>query len=224
MSNSIGMSKKKILFMIGLLGMNGATKSLIALLNAIADDYDISLFLFNHDTPFLAAIPRNVSILPESPYYKIWCTPLRQAIKQTLRKFRFDLLIFRLRVAWQRYRKKPFALWDKMPEITGEWDDVCVYCDGNVAEFAIRKVPKGKKALWIHCDYTQFKQSKQIFEAFKKADVAVSVSLDSIEKFKIACGESISTPFAVVHNIIDIDDVRRRAKAYSVPPPMGGGG
>ena len=42
----MGMSKKKILFMIGLLGMNGATKSLIALLHAIADDYDISLFLF----------------------------------------------------------------------------------------------------------------------------------------------------------------------------------
>ena len=217
--------QKHILFLAEELAMNGACTSLLALLEALkGQGYDVKLFVFWHAGCLQGKVPKYVKVLPESLPYRMVRMPMKQALMFALRHLRIDLFLMRLAISFARYFKLPFPCWFMLPKIKGDYDLVCAYADGFLAQMAIRKVPTGKKALWIHCDYTQYKQSKQTFEAFKKADVAVSVSLDSIEKFKFACGETISTPFAVVHNIIDIDDIKRRAIAYSVPPPVGGGG
>ena len=217
--------RKRVLFIMGLMEMNGACTSLLSLLEALeGQGYEVHLFEFWHGGCLQGRVPKYVKVLPESLPYRIKCMPMKQALLFALRRGRIDLFLMRLAVSFTRYFKLPFLCWFMLPKIKGDYDLVCAYADGFLAQMAVRKVPRGKKALWIHCDYTQYKQSRQTFDAFKKADVAVSVSLDSIEKFKIACGEAISTPFAVVHNIIDIDEVKRRAMAYSVPPPLGGGG
>ena len=216
---------KRVLFLAEELAMNGACTSLLALLEALeGQGYDVNLFVSWHGGCLQGKAPKYVKILPEVLSYRIVRMPLKQALLCALRNWRIDLALMRLTVSFARCFNLQFPCWFMLPRIKGDYDLVCAYADGFVAQMAVRKVPKGKKALWIHCDYTQYKQSRQTFDAFKKADVAVSVSLDSVEKFKIACGESISTPFAVVHNIIDIDEVKRRAMAYSVPPPIGGGG
>lgn len=211
-------SGEKILFLAEEIAMNGAMKSLIALLEALeGHGYDVSLFISSHHGELHRQIPKYVKVLPENMAYCIVRLPLRVALRKALVAFRIDLVVMRLMVAVARKFKLPFPCWFMLPRIKGNYDLVCAYADGFVAQMAVRKVNTGKKALWIHCDYTQYKQSRQTFDAFKKADVAVSVSKDSIEKFKVACGEPISTPFAVVHNIIDIEDVKRRTMANSMP-------
>ena len=220
----VKMGKTRILFLMEEMAMNGAAKSLLSLLQALeGSSYDISLFVSHHQGCLQHLVPRYVHVLPECPAYKTVRMPLREAMRYALSKWRFDLMLMRGLVAFARFFKLPFPCWFMLPRVRGEWDAVCAYADGFVAQMAVRKVNARRKALWIHCDYTQYRQSRQTFDAFKKADVAVSVSLDSIDKFKIACGEPIATRFAVVHNIIDEDDIRRRAAAYSVPPVGGGG-
>jgi len=210
--------RAKILFLAEEMAVNGAMKSLIALLEVLqGQGYDVSLFVSSHHGELHSQIPKYVKVLPENMAYCIVRLPLRVALRKALVAFRIDLVVMRLMVAVARKFKLPFPCWFMLPRIKGYYDLVCAYADGFVAQMAVRKVLTSKRALWIHCDYTQYKQSRQTFDAFKKADVAVSVSLDSIEKFNIACGEPISTPFAVVHNIIDVDEIRRKALAYSVP-------
>lgn len=216
---------RKILFLAEEMAMNGACKSLLALLEALeSQGYDISLFVSLHDGCLHGDIPKYVKVLPESLPYSIVRMPLKRALLCALQHWRVDLAMMRLVVSFARCFELPFPCWFMLPQIKGDYDLVCAYADGFVAQMAIRKVPSGKKALWIHCDYTQYKQSKQTFEAFKKADFAVSVSQDSIEKFKEAAGCDTGVPFKVVHNIIDVDDVKCRANAYPVPPVGGGGG
>ena len=213
----------KILFLAEEMAMNGAMKSLIALLEALEGrGYDVSLFVSYHGGVLQDKIPAYVKVLPECMAYCIVRLPLRAALRKALSAFRFDLFFMRLAVAVARKFKWPFPCWFMLPRVNGEWDAVCAYADGFAAQMAVRKTTAKRKVLWIHCDYTQYRQSKATFEAFKKADVAVSVSQDSIEKFKEACPMPIDTPFAVVHNIVDVEEIRRKAQAYSVP--IGGGG
>jgi len=217
--------KKKILFIMEEMAVNGAVKSLLALLEALDghDSYDISLFVSSHDGVLQHRIPRYVKVLPELIEYAIFRLPLKKAVARAAKSWRFDLVCARLFVGFCRKFRLPFPCWFMLPQICGEWDAVCAYADGFVAQMAIRKVAAKRKALWIHCDYTQYRQSQATFEAFKKADVAVSVSQDSIKKFKEACGEDIDTPFAIVHNIIDVTEIQRKAAAYAVPAPSWGG-
>lgn len=216
---------RKILFLAEEMAMNGACKSLLALLEALeGQGYDINLFVSFHGGCLHSDIPKYVNVLPELLPYRIVRMPLKRALLCALQRGRVDLAIMRLAVSFARYFKLPFPCWFMLPQIKGDYDLICAYADGFVAQMAVRKVPTGKKALWIHCDYTKYKQSRETFDAFREADFAVSVSQDSIEKFKEAAGCDIGVPFKVVHNIIDIDEVKRRAMAYSVPPPSGGGG
>ncbi len=62
--------------------MNGASMSLLSLLNAIHSDYEVSLFLFTYNGGFIDKVPNDVTILPEQEDYKYYATPLRDAIKK----------------------------------------------------------------------------------------------------------------------------------------------
>ena len=59
------MKKKKILFIMESLGIGGAEKSLLTILDMIdKEKYDINLYLFNHTGQFMKFIPDDVNLLP----------------------------------------------------------------------------------------------------------------------------------------------------------------
>ncbi len=210
---------KKILFVFERLQVNGASKSLVALLNAICEDYDVSLFLFSHDGEMIRELPPNVKVLPEIAEYKVLSQQMKIAVAESLKRGKIGLAWFRFRVFLQRAMRKSFSQWKKLPEIQGNWDVVCSYADGFISAVVTKKVAQGKKILWVHENYEDNSKPQETLEAFYTADAVVGVSKDAIRHVENIIGESIRGKTHVVHNIVDAEEVRAAAKWETVRLP-----
>lgn len=201
---------KKILFLAEELDTNGAMFSLLALLKALPKDkYDISLFLLKHGGNMMAQLPEGVTLLPESFPYAIHRMPLKQAIKASVRAFRFDLTIYRLLVSIQRYFGLNYYLWPFLPKVKGTFDVACCYADGFVAPMTIRKVNANKKCSWIHAPYTHWRQIPCVYDALRKVNKCVAVSIDTGRDLeKVLPGHA---PLHIVHNITDAETCQKCA-------------
>ena len=203
--------KHNILFVAEELSLNGAMKSLIALLKALPQErYNISLFLFRHIQGSLTnQVPEHVEVLPENPTYRMLRLPLKEAIKESIGLRRFDLTIMRSLVAWQRYRNKPFALWSLLPNIPGDYDVVCSYADGFVAPLILNKVTSRATACWVHYMYSMMPQPQYVYNALTKCNACVPVSNEAGRVLIDVLGCKVNS--YVVHNITDADECRRLA-------------
>ena len=121
--------KKDILFVIPSLGVGGAEKALVNLLNIMDySKYNVDLFVFNHNGVFMKFIPKQVNILSLPQDYIDFSMPLSKSIKSFLKKKKLKLLKDRVlftntnylkrnkkhidQYNW-RYMKKSFGLLDK---------------------------------------------------------------------------------------------------------------
>lgn len=196
------MKKIRLLFIAEELEINGAAVSLIALLNALpAERYDISLFLFNPVGEMIKDIPGHVNILPVSLPYAAHRIPLKSAVKKMFQKGRLDLVIYRLLVSIQRYFNLKYILWFFLPKIPGNYDVACCYNDGFVAPTMVRKVNASKKVAWIHFTYSDWPQKSYIYDALKKCDICVPVSIATGNDLDRVIGKKLRKQ--VIHNIID---------------------
>lgn len=216
------MQRVKVLFVAEELGTNGATASLLALLGALPKDrYDVSLFLFLHGGNLQGRLPRSVNLLPEDPAYATYRRQMRRGVLEALRHLRVDLAMFRLGVWLERGLGLRPRLWRLLPSLRGDWDVVCGYTDGFVAQMVVHKVKGGCKCCWIHCPYDHWDQGSQVYAALRRADVCVPVSVDTGNVLVRIVGQ---VRRHVVHNIVDKADCRARAleDAGIVPPRENG--
>lgn len=206
------MSRKiRVLFVAEELCTNGAMISLLALLRALSDEkYAISLFLFKQGGKLMEQVPGHVAVLPEMLPYAIHRMPLKQALSTAVRRGRFDLMLYRLMVAFQRAAGWNYRLWPFLPEMKGSFDVVCCYTDGFVAPMILRKVGGGKKACWIHYVYSKCPQMNYIYDALRKADICVPVSVEAGKDLDRVLGGSVKQH--VVHNITDAAECIARAR------------
>ena len=215
------MSRKKILFVMESLQINGASLSLLALLKAIEFDYDISLFLFSHSSSLLWRIPSSVKLLPEKNQYKVLATQMKVAVRNELKHLRLGNALLRLRVWLDRGLKRPFSHWNCLPPINGDWDLCCGYSDGFVAQVVIRKVNARKKVLWVHEDYEKAPRGEETLGALRNADAVVGVSEDSVRHIHNVLRSENETKLYVVHNIVDPKEVFRLSQEVIGPFPKG---
>lgn len=195
--------KIKVLFVAEELCTNGAMMSLLALLRALpATKYDISLFLFKHGGKMTERIPKHVTVLPEMLPYAIHRMPLKAAMTTALMRGRFDLLLYRVLVAFQRALRLNYGLWSFLPEVEGTFDVACCYTDGFVAPMILRKVDARKKACWIHYMYSKCPQMNYVYEALRNADIRVPVSIEAGKDLDSVLGGRRAKQ-QVVHNITD---------------------
>lgn len=209
--------KKNILFIAEELDTNGAMMSLIALLKALSSyDYNLSLFLFKHGGRLMNEIPDNVALLPERNYYKVYRLSLKDAMSFALKKFRLDLMLFRLLVSIQRKFNLYFRLWSFLPKVPSIYDVACSYADGFVTPMMLRKVDAKRKCAWVHIPYSKYPQLDYVYDALRKVDICVPVSNDVTQDlFNIL---KCNVPTHVVHNLTDFEECQARA---SQPCPDG---
>lgn len=211
--------KKRILFVFERLQTNGASMSLLNLLETLsADEYDISLFLFSHEGELTGRIPRTVKLLPELPIYRAHATQMKVAVREALRSGRIGVAWYRLCVWLERGLKRPFSLWGALPEIPGDWDLACSYADGFVAQTVVRKVRAKRKALWVHEDYERAPRGPETLSALRAAGVVVGVSKDAVRHVRNLLGDQ-GMSYHVVHNVVDVQKVRLLAKAGKAERP-----
>lgn len=206
------MNPKRILFVAEELTVNGATMSLLALLNSLPRDrYKVSLFVLSHGGSMMDRIPKHVTILPERLCYSIHRLPLKVALRKAFESGRFDLALYRLLVSFQRAFKYNYCLWPFLSEIKEDYDAVCSYEDGFTVPMIVKKVKNGKKCSWIHIPYSHWPQLPYVLEAFDHVDACVPVS-EYVGKDLVSTIGHKSAPHYVVHNIIDAENCRQRAK------------
>ena len=203
-------AKKNILFIAEELDTNGAMMSLVALLNALQySNYNLSLFLFNHGGRLMHEIPDNVSILPECVNYKVCRLSLKDAVLFALKKFRLDLVLFRLLVSIQRFLKLDFHLWTFLPKVIGKFDVACSYADGFVTPMVLNKVDAKRRCAWVHIPYSRSPQLEYVYDALKMVDICVPVSQDvRLDLFNIL-QRNVQTH--IVHNLTDQNDCLAKA-------------
>ncbi|MEH7419546.1 glycosyltransferase, partial [Neobacillus drentensis] len=79
------MEKKKLLFIIPSLSAGGGEKSLVNLLYHLDyRQYDVDLFLLNHDGLFMDFIPKEVRVLPLPETYKLFTLSFFKSIMELL--------------------------------------------------------------------------------------------------------------------------------------------
>lgn len=200
-----------LLFVAEELAINGASMSLIALLNALPQDkYSVSLFVMNHAGCIMDRIPNHVNVLPERLCYSVHRLPLRIALRKAMNKGRLDLILYRILVSCQRAFKLNYYLWPFLSEIKEEYDVVCSYEDGFTVPMIVKKVRYGKKCSWVHIPYSHWPQLPFVLDAFNHVDACVPVS-EYVGKDLVDTIGHITSPLYVVHNIVDAEFCRVRA-------------
>lgn len=212
-------SKQRILFIFESLQQNGASKSLIALLKSIKDEYDISLFLFKRDASAEAQLPDNIRILEGDEYYRALLCQMRPFVLKALLKGKWRLAWFRFRVFIERALGMPFKQWDKMKAIECDCDFAIGYSDGFVSEVIANKVRCGKRILWLHINPMLDPLPAGSLKAMLKVDGVVGVSKDCIANLERLLGADKLPRRFIVHNIINETELKRQAMVEKVELP-----
>lgn len=203
--------KKNILFIIPSLGAGGGEKSLINLLSQFDyNQYNVDLFLLNHNGLFMNLIPKEVNILMLKEDIRIF----NKGIVSSISKF---LLKGNLRLAYSRLmfciinRRNPVGKgeqysWKYLRQAIGILDN-----NYNVAIGYLEKtsnyiccdcVQADKKIGWIHNDYRKLELDKEFDKKyFRKLDFLITVS----EKCEIVLKEEFPTEkekIKLIYNIV----------------------
>lgn len=201
----------KLLFVFEALQTNGATKSLIALLNAVCKDYDISLFLFKRDKVAERELSKDITLLDEDAFYASLVEQMKTCVGTALRSGNFKLAWFRFRVFLERMFRRPFAQWNKLNTIKGVYDIAIGYSDGFVSEVVCNKVEAARKILWLHINPMLDSLPDKSLKAMQIVDGVVGVSKDCVENLERLVGEDKLPRLFVVHNIVDEKELKRLA-------------
>ena len=209
------------------LGMGGAEKSLISMLNTIdpafLNENGISIDILIADTTgvLYRQIPSYIRIIHCPWLFKILASPKENALKNSRSKvgtlvlkafWKFSsLMIHEPLYEIEKYWKANKTF---IPRLKGEYDVCLAYMNGLTTYYAIDKVTANKKYVWVHTDYNKLMCSDGFNKAyFEKADGIITISQKCAEnivehfpqlKGKIQVIENISSGELVFFCLVKI--------------------
>ena len=201
--------KRRLLFVIDSLGVGGAEKSLVTLLNLLDYDiYDVDLQLFSYGRIFDQFLPKDVNLLPPLDYTQFLEAPLwRQMLtpKKMVARIKYSLAI---RKKGLLHADKAVEYWKSVgKEISKSsiiYDCAIAYAQGIPTFYVVDKVKATKKFAWVNVDYRLVGATK-VFQHryYESIDFIVPVSDSSYKTFS----QEVYPEFKEKMNIIwDIND------------------
>ncbi len=182
--------KKRILFVINSLNCGGAEKSLVSLLNVIAEsDYDLELQTFAQGGMFQSLLPEKVKLLDQLPYFAYCRGDGRKSISFITARIKAALLL-RLRPRFHGKKLHDAQLFwraahNAFDETETEYDAAIAWGQGNPTHYVAEKVKAKKKIAFINVNYEAAGHNKRFdLPFYERYDsiVAVSEALNSIVK------------------------------------------
>ena len=214
--------KIKMLFTVSHMGLGGAEKALVSLLNAIDyDRFEVDLQLIHARGFNLKYLPSQVNVLAPLTEGKPYALPFAGCVKGSLKKGRIDVVLRRIYYALIAAIKDParsattkYYIWRFMrkyiPESPKEYDVAVGYLDGTPHYYTIDKARAAKKICWVHNDYSKMPTCKQDFRYLRRADVVATVSpkcVEEIQRFFPQLGG-----IQLVYNLNAASMIRRQAQ------------
>lgn len=211
--------KKKLLFVSDSLGIGGAEKSLVTLLNCIDySRYDIDLQLFSRGGEFEKFLPKYINILPNNEYLS-YCS--KGIISTTSPKYFISRLCYSLKLRFNKAASHPdkaMMFWKSVkksfPMNDKQYDVAIAYSQGVPTFYVIDKVSSKRKIAWVNAsllingktlDYNNKYYSKYNYI------VAVSPTAKDVlyERFK-----DLSRKLIIISDIIDPNTINQMASEY----------
>lgn len=219
---------KKALFVINTLGMGGAEQALINLFKQLEGIYDCSLYVMLGQGELIHRVPSFVHLLnPSFDDHSVLSKEGRIAIakKILLSCCRHGALFkdfpYLCKNAFAMAKKKEGIqidklLWrfisDSAPYFTDEYDLAVSFIEGASAYYVAHHVKAKRKACLIHVDYEKAGYTKNLDgDTFLKFDRIFPVSEEVLSSFAHMYPQ-YAYKLQVFHNLIDQDEIKRKAK------------
>ena len=219
---------KKILFTINTLGRAGAETALIELLRRLENrDYEVYLYVIMGQGELISEVPSYVTMLnPSFDSHSVLSRDGRKRMVKTVAGslFRNGRLFSKLGHAFKIYRsmkkhdqvQTDKLLWrilsDGAPRFDQKFDLAVAWLEGASAYYTADHVDADAKAAFIHIDYESAGYTREMdLDCFAQFDRIFAVSDETREHF-IRVYPEYDHKVGVIHNLIDIDKIRREAQ------------
>lgn len=209
---------KRILFVNGHLNVGGVEKTLVTLLNHIdLTKYEVDLLLLEDGGDFIMDLPSsvNVHVFPINRAYG----PILNTLFVNIVSLNFKMLYVRLVLLLSKILgKKCLSLLRIVLPIKSSYDYLIAYRKGICADIVSYALPFGKKLLWWHhgkCPNTK-SEIESLLNDWSKFDIIISVS-EGCKKELDKVFPSIAKKIKVMHNMIDINEIKSKANHNHQP-------
>ncbi len=150
--------KKKLLFIIPKLGIGGAEKSLVSLLQLLDyDKYDVDLMTFRREGTFLADIPGQVNVIDAGDEYLLFDGSASQYIKSNIKKLATGRILNRIAYSKAVSSGDSDKIWSCLKKVMAvpnkHYDVAIAYLEETSTYFCADCVSADKKIAYVHCDY-----------------------------------------------------------------------
>lgn len=203
------------------LGIGGAEKSLVTVLSLFNfDQYDVDLFLFNHNGEFMQYIPQNVNVLPFDNNTKQFIGHFKTAFFRYIMKGdikrSFHSTLWLLKCIFHRViTKKEYVGWEHMKNIftniQENYNIAIGFLEKKSIYYVVDKAKADKKIGVIHTDYSQIEHDLITDQRyFKFLDKIFAVS-DHSRDVLIEIFPLYKNKFNVMKNMIPFNLIQEMA-------------
>lgn len=213
------MTKVRILFVIESLGLGGAERSLLNLLNNIDKDrFEIDLQVFNDTGILKHYLNKDIKLLSlpsviielTNPWYKCIYQP-----KLLINRLRYS---FHIRKGKLKNAAKAVKFWQLFADFFNEneeyYDYAIAYSQGIPTFYVVDKVKARKKFTWLNVEY-ELKEPVKTFNRnyYEIFDNIVSVSEKVRMHFVKNLFPELSSKLTTIYDIIDSTFIEKEAQA-----------
>ncbi|NIK76094.1 glycosyltransferase involved in cell wall biosynthesis [Paenibacillus castaneae] len=204
--------KKKLLFVIPSLSAGGAERSLINLLTQIDfNNYEVDLFMFNHEGIFMDLLPQNVHVLPLSNNYNRFVRPVWNSVPYFILTRNTELAYSRIMFSYKNRMSRSVSIKEQkgwkyvaksIDKIDKQYDIAIGFLEKTSIYFCTEKVNAFIKIGWVHNDYDKLGMNPNFdLQYFKRLDYIVTVS-DECGNILKRIFPNQSEKIYVIHNIV----------------------
>lgn len=214
--------KKRILFIEEGLGIGGAEKSLLTILqNFDYEKYEVDLFLFNYRGEFMNLLPEQVNLLGLDNDFSVFDEHRKISPILFAKKFKFkksiNSLLYLFHAAYSNLiLKKEYIGWEYIKNIFSplnkEYDVAISFLERKTFYFNVDKVKSKKKIGFVHIDYHKIDYDYELDKKyFKDMNKIATVSEHCKEVLKEIFPE-YKNKFLVIKNMVSDKLIRECAK------------
>lgn len=214
--------KKKLLFLHNKMVMGGLEKVLLNLINALGEDFEISLGLIKtNEGELFDSIPSKVNIFRISEDetflsdFRVNVSTKKEII-DNIKNFKF---LFALKIFFKKLFHRPLPYlkgnWQKQPLIPlyGQYDVAVCYDIKQIAmiKYCAEKVKAKHKVIWIHDDLAKIGFSEKKIKPWLGQFEYFFVNGKYAYNQNVKVLNSVRNNVKISYNVIDLDDIRLKA-------------
>ncbi|WP_410513560.1 glycosyltransferase [Paenibacillus sp. BR2-3] len=218
--------KKNLLFVMPSLSAGGGEKSLVNLLSQIDfNQYEVDLFLFNHEGIFMEFLPGEVHVLPLPDSYRLFNLPFAESVRKLVFQNRLPLAYCRAMFAFKNAISRSNAVteqynWKYLASSLNVLDkryDVAVgFLEKSSTYFCVDKVQAAKKIGWVHIDYDKLGMDPRFdIKYFEQLDHIVTVSEECTHVLKKRFPEQ-RHKIEMIYNIVSPTMIKQMANQANI--------